>query len=99
MKLTAGTVTGIILGVIATHLTRRYLPAILWWVWTTDTRRHTMTVEQLVSDQADPRKYICTECTREYPSHLAAEDCREQDLLEADDRTHGRLYGIHRGLD
>lgn len=42
MRVTAGTVAGIILGAIGSRLTRRYLPAFLWWIFTTDTRRRPM---------------------------------------------------------
>lgn len=38
----------------------------------------------------------CTGCGREWPSPIIAADCAEQDALEADDRSHGRLFGINR---
>lgn len=43
--------------------------------------------------------YACARCTREWSSRLAAADCEEQDAYEDDDRKHGRLFGIHRGLE
>jgi hypothetical protein len=43
--------------------------------------------------------YTCESCTAEYPSYLAALDCAEQDRAESYDRSHGRLFGINRGLE
>lgn len=50
-----------------------------------------MDIEQLVTNQADPRVYRCT-CGKTWPSPIYAEDCADQDDIEADDREHGRLY-------
>lgn len=51
-----------------------------------------MDVEQLVSDQADPRTHRCTTCGKTWTSQIYADDCADQDEMEADDRQHGRLY-------
>ena len=38
----------------------------------------------------------CTHCGKQWPSQLYADDCADQDVMEADDRAHGRFYGINR---
>lgn len=51
-----------------------------------------MDIERLVAEQADPRLARCTSCGKTWTSQIYADDCADQDELEADDREQGRLY-------
>ena len=48
---------------------------------------------------SDRPMYPCLECSASYPSYLASLDCADQDVLELDDRNHGRLFGINRSVN
>ena len=43
-------------------------------------------------DHPEHRWFVCMVCGSGYSSKLAAEDCADQDALEADDRDRVRLY-------
>lgn len=49
-------------------------------------------VESIVIAQADPITYQCESCGKHWPAQINADDCADQDEMEADDRDHGRLY-------
>lgn len=49
-------------------------------------------VETIVIAQADPTTYQCKACGKHWPAKVYADDCADQDEMEADDKEHGRLY-------
>lgn len=51
-----------------------------------------MDIERLVAEQADPHLTRCTSCGKTWTSPIYAEDCADQDEMEADDREHDRFY-------